>query len=82
MKMDPEKKRIFNPWAIERTFSQEIGSKPATIRSNNESELVFEILNEKERKILPAITSPVLHNFKKESNLKDSRATKSTKAKA
>ena len=56
-KMDPEKKRKFSSWAIEWSFTQENRSKPAAIRSNNESELVIEISNEKESKILPAIKS-------------------------
>ena len=55
--MDPEKKRTFNPWAIEKSFTKKIGSKPATIRSNSESEFVIEISNEKENKILPTIRS-------------------------
>ena len=55
--MNPERKRTFNPWAVEKSFTQEIGSTPATIRSNNESEFVIEISNEKESKILPTITS-------------------------
>ena len=45
-KMDPEKKRKFNPWAIEKSFTQEIGSKPDTIRPN-ESEFVIKISYEK-----------------------------------
>ena len=40
-KMDPEKK--FNPLAIKNSFTQELGSKPATTRPNNESEFVIEI---------------------------------------
>ena len=56
-KRDPEKKPAFSPWAIEKSLTQEIGSKPATIRSNNESEFVIEISNEKGSKILPTITS-------------------------
>ena len=55
--MDPNKKRTFNPWAIEKKFTQEIGSKPATIRSNNESDFVIEISNKKESENLPTITS-------------------------
>ena len=54
-KIDPEKKRTFHPRAIEKSFSQEIGGKPATIRSNNESEFVIKISNEKKNP--PAITS-------------------------
>ena len=54
-KMDPENKRTFNPWAIEKSLTQEIGSKPATKRSNSESEFFIEISSEK--KILPTITS-------------------------
>ena len=53
--MDPEKKIKFDPWAIEKSFTQEICCKPATIRSNNESEIVIEISNEKIN--LPTITS-------------------------
>ena len=45
-KMDPEKKRTFHQWAIEKSLTQEIGSKPATIKSTNESELFIEISNE------------------------------------
>ena len=45
--MDPEKKIKLNTRAIEKSFTQEFGSKPATIRSNNESEFVIEISNEK-----------------------------------
>ena len=56
-KMDPEKKRTFYPWAIEKSFTKESGSKSATKRSNNEPELFIEISNEKESKILPIITS-------------------------
>ena len=42
-KIDPEKKRAFNPWPIEKSLTQEIGSKPATIKSNKESEFIIEI---------------------------------------
>ena len=42
-----KKKRKFKPGAIEESFTQEFGTKPATIRSYNESEFVIEILNEK-----------------------------------
>ena len=55
--MDLEKKRAFKPRAIEKSFNQEIGSKPATIRSNNESKFVIEISNQKERIVLLTITS-------------------------
>ena len=48
--IDPVKKRILNLWAIEKSFTQEIRSKPATIRSNNESEIAIEISNEKKAK--------------------------------
>ena len=47
-KFDPEK---FNPWTIEKSFTQEIGSQPTTIRSNNKSEFVVEFSNEKESKL-------------------------------
>ena len=53
--MVPEKKRNFNPWAIEKSFTQEIGSTPATIRSNSEIEFVIEISNEKYSKFLPTM---------------------------
>jgi len=56
-KKDPENKRKFNPWAIEKSSTQKIGSKPATIRSNNGSEFVTEISNYKKSKILPTIKS-------------------------
>ena len=53
--MDPEKQIIFNPWAIEKSFTQKIGVKPATIESVNESEIVIEITNEKRSKFFPTI---------------------------
>ena len=56
-KMDPENKRTFNKWAIEKNFTQKIGSKPATIRTNNASQLLIDISNEKERKFLPITTT-------------------------
>ena len=40
-KLHLENKRKLNPWAIESSFTQVIGSKLATIRSNNESEFVI-----------------------------------------
>ena len=55
--MDPENKIKFSPWATEKRFTQEIGSKPATIRSFNESEFVNEISNEKRKQNTPTITS-------------------------
>ena len=55
--MELGNKLTFNPWAIEKSLTQEIGSKPATIRSTNESDFIIEISNEKENKILPTITS-------------------------
>ena len=61
--MDPEKKRTFNPWVIEKSFSQEIGSKPDIIRSINESEFVIVISKEKESKVLPTIKSPCSPHF-------------------
>ena len=51
------KEKKIQPVAIENSFIQEIGSKHATIRWNNESEFVIEISNEKESKILPTIKS-------------------------
>ena len=52
-KIDPEQKRKSNPWAIEKSFTQQIASKPATKRSNNKSKFLIEISDEKESKILP-----------------------------
>ena len=54
-KMDPEKK--ISTWAVEKSFTQENGCEPATMRPNNESEFFIEISNRKESKILPTITS-------------------------
>ena len=51
--MDSENERKFNPWAIEKSFAQETGSKLAIIKSNKESEFVIDISNEKESKVLP-----------------------------
>ena len=55
--IDTGNKIKFKPWAIEKSFTQKIRNKPATIRSNNESEFVFEISNEKGNKTLPTIMS-------------------------
>ena len=44
-KLDTEKK--VNPCAIENSFTQEIGSELASLRSNNESEFVIENSYEK-----------------------------------
>ena len=68
-RMGPENKRTFNPRAIEKSFTQETGSKPATIRWNSECEFVIEISNEKKSKILPNITSLCSPHFKKGSKL-------------
>ena len=45
-KVDSETKVKFNPWALEKNFTQEIESKPATLKSNNKFEFVIEISNE------------------------------------
>ena len=42
-KIDSENKRSVNPWAIEKSFTQEVGSKTVTLRSNNEFDFVIEI---------------------------------------
>ena len=57
MQNGSRKEGNIQPWAIEKSFSQETGSKPATIRSNKESKIVIEISNKKESEILPTITS-------------------------
>ena len=74
--------RKFHPWAIEKSFTQQIRSKPATIRSNNESEFVIEMSNEKKAKFFQLLNHYVIHNTKKGSKLKYSLVTKSTKAMA
>ena len=51
-KMDLENKRKCNPWAIGKSFS-----KPAIIKSKNESEFVIEISDVKQSKNLPTLTS-------------------------
>ena len=45
------------PMVIRKVFFTRNCNKPATIRSNNESEFVIEISKEKESKILPSIKS-------------------------
>ena len=62
--MDTENGRTFYLWAIEKSLTQEIGSKPPTTRRNNESEFVIDISNEKVSKILPSITSLGSPQFK------------------
>ena len=44
-KLIRKREEKFNPWASEKSFTQEIGNKPATKRSKNESEFVIEISN-------------------------------------
>ena len=56
-KMDQENQIKFNPWAIEKSSTQKNGSDPATIRSNNESEIVIAISNKKKSKNFPTIIS-------------------------
>ena len=53
--MDQEKKRKFNSWAIEKSFIQENGWKPATTKQNNETKFVIEISYEYESRIFPTI---------------------------
>ena len=55
--MDPEMKRKFKPWATGKSFTHEIGMKPAILRSNNESRLFIEISNKRESKMLPSTKS-------------------------
>ena len=59
--MDHEKKKI-KPLAIEKNSTPEIESKPAATSSNNESEFVIKILNEKENENLPTTEWYYLHN--------------------
>ena len=63
-KTDPEKKRKFNAWAIEKSFTQEIGSNPATTGWNNESKFFNEISNEKKNMILPTTKSLWFSQYK------------------
>ena len=42
---------------MEKSFTQEIGRKPVTIRWSNESEFVIETSNEIKNEILPTIAS-------------------------
>ena len=57
MQNGSRKEKKIQPVAIEKNCTQKIWSNRAIIRSNNECEFVIEISNEKERKILPTITS-------------------------
>ena len=54
--MDREKKKKkFNPWLIEKFFTQAMGNKPVSIRSNNGSEFSIEISRENESNVLSTI---------------------------
>jgi len=68
-KMNPEKKKKFSPWMIQKCFKQELGNKPRTIRSKSESEFVIEVNNEAE--------SEAISSIKKLNNI-DVRITKCT----
>ena len=43
-------RKKFNPWVIEKSFTQKIGSEPATIRSNNESKIALKSQTKKKAK--------------------------------
>ena len=49
-KVEPENKRKFNLWVIEKSFTLKIGSKLAAIRSNNESNLSLKSQTKKKAK--------------------------------
>ena len=40
-RMKQEKKKTLNSWAVEKSLTQEIGSKLATIKTTNESEFII-----------------------------------------
>ena len=63
--MDPEKKKKFHPWEIEKSFTHEIGTEPATKRSNNESDFFIDISNEQEAKFFQLKSHYVLRISKK-----------------
>ena len=54
--MDSEQKRKFNPWMIQKCFTQELGAKPRTIRSKSETEFILKVNNENESKAILTIT--------------------------
>ena len=63
-KMGPETKSKFNPWTIDKSFTQEIGTKRATIRSTNDSEFFIENTNENNNKFFKLLRRYVLHTSK------------------
>ena len=65
-KMITDENKKYNPWAIEKSFTNEIGKKPISIRSSAQpSEYIIEIAKESESKILPTIKSLALPEYQK-----------------
>jgi len=44
--MTAEEKKSFTPWSIEKSISQELQTKPKTIRSRTDTEFIIEVDNE------------------------------------
>ena len=57
IKIESRKYKKNQPVGNRKNFTQEIGSKPATLKSNNKSEFAIQFSNEKESKFLPTIKS-------------------------
>jgi len=53
--MNPEQKKEFSPWMIQKFFTQELGNKPRTIKSKSKSEFFTEVNNETESKTISSI---------------------------
>merc|ERR1719259_1557505 len=53
--MNPEKKKKFSPWLIERCFTQLLWGKPRSIRSKSESEFIIKVNNEDQSKAILSI---------------------------
>ena len=68
-KSDLEKKIKFDPWEIEKCFTQEIKSQPVIIRSNKKSEFVIEISNEKKVKFFPTIKSNMFSTLQRKGRI-------------
>ena len=64
MQKRSRKEKKLNPWAKEKSFTEEVRSKPATIISYNEVEFVIENSNETESKILPTVKYLCFPKFK------------------
>ena len=66
--MTLEGKIFFNPWSIEKSITQKLGTTLKTIRSQSETKFVIEVDSEKGSVIMPKIKKTTLCRSKKNGN--------------